>query len=65
MSRIEFIKNRDGNEVIEAYCALMRKAYRKAVLTNGFRKDGTKGPIGKRHPFRKAWIEGYLEFRGR
>jgi hypothetical protein len=63
MTRIEFVRQRDGDTSIEAYKALMRQAYRRAVLKGAYRKDGSKGPISKHHPFRHEWIMGYLEFR--
>ena len=59
MTRIEFVRQRDGEAAIPAYCALMRQAYRGAVLRGGIGKK----PISKTHPFRRKWIEGYLEFR--
>lgn len=52
MTRTEFVRQRDGDAAVEPYRALMRRAYRGAVLR-----------INKRHPFRRAWIEGYLEFK--
>ena len=63
MTRVEFIRQRDGDAAVAPYCALMRKAYRAAVLKGRKRADGSKGPISKTHPYRRAWIEGYLEFR--
>jgi hypothetical protein len=58
-SRIDFIRQRDGEAAVAPYCALMRKAYRGAVLRGGRGKT----PINKTHPYRRQWIEGYLEFR--
>jgi hypothetical protein len=52
MTRTEFIRQRDGDAAVEPYRKLMRQAYRGAVKR-----------IGKMHPFRRAWIEGYLEFK--
>lgn len=52
MSRTEFVRQRDGDAAVEPYRALMRRAYRGAVLK-----------VGRRHPFRRVWIEGYLEFK--
>jgi hypothetical protein len=52
MTRTEFIRKRDGDAAVEPYRKLMRAAYRGAVLK-----------VGKRHPFRRLWIEGYLEFK--
>lgn len=63
LTRTEFIRQRDGEAAVAPYLALMRQAYRRAVLKGAYRKDGSKGPINKRHPFRRAWIEGYLEFK--
>lgn len=53
MTRTEFIRQRDGEAAVEPYRALMRRAYRGAVLRLR----------NKLHPFRRAWIEGYLEFK--
>lgn len=53
MSRTEFIRERDGEAAVEPYRKLMRAAYRGAVLRLR----------SKRHQFRRAWIEGYLEFK--
>lgn len=63
MNRIEFVRERDGESALSDYCRLMRGAYRAAVLKGRKRADGSKGPITKTHPFRRKWIEGYLEFR--
>lgn len=54
MTRTDLIRQRDGEAAVEPYRALMRRAYRGAVL----HVCRTKG-----HPFRRAWIEGYLEFK--
>lgn len=59
MARTEFIRQRDGDAAVEPYRKLMRQAYRSAVLRGGFGKT----LISKMHPFRRAWIEGYLEFK--
>lgn len=59
MTRTEFIRQRDGDAVVEPYRALMRRAYRGRVIKGG----RGKRPIPKGHPFRRAWIEGYLEFK--
>lgn len=52
VTRTELIRQRDGETAVEPYRKLMRAAYRGAVLK-----------VGRRHPFRRAWIEGYLEFK--
>lgn len=52
MTRTELIRQRDGEAAVEPYRKLMRLAYRGAVKK-----------IGKFHPFRRPWIEGYLEFK--
>lgn len=54
MTRTEFVRQRDGDAAVEPYRKLMRAAYRGAVL----KLCRTKG-----HPFRRLWIEGYLEFK--
>lgn len=55
ITRSEFVRQRDGDAAVEPYRALMRRAYRGAVL---------KCCRGKKsHPFRRLWIEGYLEFK--
>lgn len=59
MTRTELIRQRDGDLAVEPYRKLMRMTYRMAVLRGGFGKVR----IPKRHPFRRAWIEGYLEFK--
>lgn len=59
MTRIEFIRQRDGDAAVEPYCRLMRQAYRGAVLK--LHRSGKN----RHHPFRRKWIEGYLEFRGK
>jgi hypothetical protein len=59
MTRTEFIRQRDGPKAVEPYRALMRLAYRNAVLHGGFGKK----PLPEHHPFRRKWIEGYLEFK--
>jgi len=53
VTRTEFIRERDGESEVEPYRKLMRAAYRGAVLRLKTKK----------HPFRRAWIEGYLEFK--
>lgn len=59
INRTEFIRQRDGEEAVKPYRRLMRLAYRSAVLHGGY----GKGRLGKHHPFRRPWIEGYLEFK--
>lgn len=59
MTRTEFIRQRDGEAAVEPYRALMRRAYRSAVLHGG----PGKRCLPRLHPFRRAWIEGYLEFK--
>lgn len=58
-TRTDFVRQRDGEAAVEPYRALMREAYRKAVRRGGFGKR----PLRKGHPYRRAWIEGYLEFK--
>lgn len=59
MTRIEFIRQRDGEAAVGPYRKLMRQAYRGAVLKSG----PGKTRIGRKHPYHRKWIEGYLEFK--
>jgi hypothetical protein len=53
VTRTELIAARDGAAAVPEFRRRMRQQYRRAVMSLK----------SKFHPFRRLWIEGYLEFK--